>query len=364
MKFSLVAILVLSLSPVTGAQENPPSAPPGKFEPVRQNEITPQTEAAIARALDWLARKQSTGGYISGSYPVATTSVTCIAFLASGSTPHSGKYALNIRRGLDYVRAMCGKSGFITDGGNSGMYGHGYATLLLAESLGMIRDAHEIELTRDTLTRAVELLERSQNQFGGWNTAPDGTATDDGSGAIAIMQITALRAARNAGVQVNPKTIERAKKYVGEMTSAEGWYAYNYHARNGGHRSSALTGAGMYMLGVMDAYTDPRYEKGIRNLMTNAPFLGKGASGDQGWQGWWFYTCFYSSLAVFQHGGDEWRRWYPAMRDELIRKQSRDGSWPGDSYGGLFSAFAVLSLELPYRYLPVFQEGGKGREGT
>ena len=56
------------------------------------------------------------------------------------------------------------------------MYGHGYATLLLAECVGMLHEPDEIDATRDALSGAVALLERSQNCYGGWNTAPDGTA--------------------------------------------------------------------------------------------------------------------------------------------------------------------------------------------
>ena len=95
----------------------------------------------------------------------------------------------------------------------------------------------------------------------------------------------------------------------------------------------------------------------------NAPFLkGTRRGRDSGWSSWWYYTAFYASLAIYQHGGKEWKKWYPAIRDDLLKKQSRNGTWP-DSYGGLYTAFAVLTLELPLRVLPIFQEGGRGAEG-
>ena len=118
----------------------------------------------------------------------------------------------------------------------------------------------------------------------------------------------------------------------------------------------------MYMLGAMDLYDTSKYKKGIQNLMKSAPFLGKSAAGDSGWQSWWYYTAFYSSLAIYQHGGKEWKTWYPAIRSDLIKKQAADGSWP-DSYGGIGTAFALLTLELPLRLLPIFQAGGPGAEG-
>jgi len=328
-------------------------------------EVTPETQAAIERGLQFLASQQTRQGNIPGTVPVASTSMACLCFLASGSTPVHGPYAENIRRGLGYLRRVCSKSGFFTCPGQSGMYGQGFATLFVAEAVGMLRDLDEIEETQEVLRRAVRLLERTQNRFGGWNAVPDGNAQDDGSGAVAIMQITALRAARNAGVQVDEETIRKAKKYVGEMTSKDGWYAYNYHMRGSNQASSALTGAGMYMLGAMDLYTEDRYEKGIANLMNNAPFLKgrRGNTADRGWSGWWYYTAFYASLAIFQRGGSEWREWYPAMREELMRRQARNGGWPDDPYGGLFSAFGLLTMELPLRSLPFLQEGGRGAEG-
>jgi hypothetical protein len=346
--------MLLVLAGATAAQDRRPAPEP---------EVNAKAEKAIAKSLDWLASHQVRDGSFGGSVPLAHTSLACLAFLGSGSTPDAGRYAGNIRRGLRYVRKCCSKSGFITDMGTSGMYGHGYATLLLAECAGMLHEPDEIESTREALSGAVALLERSQNCYGGWNTAPDGAATDDGSGAIAIMQITALRAARNSGIQVRQQIIEKARKYLLEMTSPDGWYAYNYGSRGSSNHSSATTGAGMYMLGVLDLYSNGKYENGIRNLLQNAPFLGKASGQDGGWTSWWHYTCFYASLAMYQHGGDEWRKWYPAMRDHLVKSQSPEGSWPGDSYGGLYTCYAVLSLELPLRYLPIFQDGGRGREG-
>lgn len=354
MSWFLPAVMMAVAS---GAQE---SSPPKDPLP----EVDAKTLAAIRKGLDYLAHRQSRSGAMPGTVSVAATSVTCLAWMAEGSDATQGRYAKNIRLGLRYVLRSAGRTGFITDGGQSGMYGHGYSTLFLAEVLGTLQDSDEIEQTRETLRRAVDLLQRTQNRFGGWNTNPDGAATDDGSGAIAIMQITALRAARNAGIAVDGETVKKAKKYVLEMTSADGWYAYNYNARNGGHHSSALTGAGMYMLGALDLYREDRYEKGIRNLLANAPFLGKSASQDQGWSGWPLYTSFYASLAIFQYGGDSWRKWYPALRDYLLRQQSPQGGWTGDPYDGLFTAFALLALELPVRYLPIFQDGGRGAEGN
>ena len=43
----------------------------------------------------------------------------------------------------------------------------------------------------------------------------------------------------------------------------------------------------------------------------------------------------------------------------VLSMQSSDGGW-NDSYGGVFVALSVLSMELPFRNLPMFQDGGAG----
>jgi hypothetical protein len=331
--------------------------PLGAQEP----EVTERIEKSIEQACRFLARNQDHSGALKSSYTCAATALAGLAWLASGSTPNEGPFAHNINAAIEYLLRASAKNGFISEQGgygNSGMYGHGYSTQFLAEAHGMIRDEALAARVKAALARAVHSIESTQNQYGGWNSTPDPSATDDGSGAIAVMQVTALRAAESCGVPVRTQIIEKAKKYLLAMTNESGWYAYNWHSRGSGAGSIATTGAGMYMLGALGLWTDPKYEKGIKNIMSRLPSRGN----DSYFGGWFAYSIFYASIAIFQHGGAEWAKWYPAMSDTLLRDQCSDGSW-NDSYGGVFVALSVLSLELPYRYLPMFQEGGAGMEG-
>lgn len=329
-------------------------------------EIDEKTQEAIDKGLDWLASQQGRDGGLRGSsVPTCATSLAGLAWLARGDTGERGRYADNITAALQYVVKSTDAAGYInaTDGGASGMHGHGYGVLFLAQATGTITDTQLREDVQDALVRAVQLIEKSQNQWGGWNSTPNKSAGDDGSGAIAVMQIMGLRAAREVGIAVDEQCIEKAKKYLQEMMNESGWYQYNYHSRTGNRQSSALTGAGLYMLGAFDLWEGSKYEKGVKNLMNAAPFLkGSARGGDGGWSSWYLYTAFYASIGIFQHGGDEWKTWWPAMRDDLLKQQGGGGSWP-DSYGGVYTALALLTLELPYRTLPVFQSGGRGREG-
>ncbi|MCW8133849.1 MAG: hypothetical protein KIS92_26110 [Planctomycetota bacterium] len=357
---SAVVALLACAVPVFGSDESPSLS--------REPEVTPKVEEAVKRACDWLAKNQDKEGGLKSSYSVAATGLAGLAWLATGSTPHEGPYAENIRRAINFLLKCQAKNGYISENGGYGpssMYGHGYSTQFLTQAYGMVRDQELGTKLHDAVQRAVNLIEGTQNQFGGWNGSPNGALTDDGSGAVAIMQITALRAAQSCGVSTKEKVIDKSKKYLIEMTNEQGWYAYNWNSRGYGN-SAATTGAGMYMIGALNLQEHPKYAKGIKNLMGSCPFLKGGGQQGQwgaagGW-GWYYYTCFYASLAIFQHGGDEWSRWYPAMSTELIKQQRKEGNWD-DPYGGVFTSLAVLSLQLPYRYLPMFLEGGAGREG-
>jgi hypothetical protein len=67
---------------------------------------------------------------------------------------------------------------------------------------------------------------------------------------------------------------------------------------------------------------------------------------------------------MFQRQGDDWLRWNQAMQETLLTRQRLDGelagSWDADDlwggYGGRVysTSLATLSLEVYYRYLPIY----------
>jgi len=84
------------------------------------------------------------------------------------------------------------------------------------------------------------------------------------------------------------------------------------------------------------------------------------------------YYWYYGTLAMYQYGGEPWRRWNVSLRDRLISEQRKlgntAGSWdpkgPWGAYGGRVysTALSALSLEVYYRFLPLYQMGGRYEE--
>ena len=55
-------------------------------------------------------------------------------------------------------------------------------------------------------------------------------------------------------------------------------------------------------------------------------------------------------------GDAYWDAYFPKTRDQLIAMQGGDGSWNGDGIGQVYgTSIAAIILQLPYKYLPVFQ---------
>ena len=63
---------------------------------------------------------------------------------------------------------------------------------------------------------------------------------------------------------------------------------------------------------------------------------------------------------MFLAGGDYWAKWYPGIRDELVANQRAGGEWDGDFNTDYSTAMALIVLQMPNRYLPVYAGKGPG----
>lgn len=318
-----------------------------------KNEITPELDDAVNRGLAYLVTEQGPdGSFGTGRYGknIAVTALACLALMADGNVPGRGPYGENVRKGLEFVLASSSETGLLAaDSTNGPMYGHGFAALFLGEVYGMTQGGGETTLStrvHEALVKACRLIERSQNNEGGWRYNP---VPYDADVSVTICQIMALRSARNAGIEVPKETIDKAVEYVRQCQNPDGGFRYQLPQGFSAWPRSAAGVASLYYAGI---YQDDAIERGQAYLIAQAL---PGATNPPGAH--YFYGHYYSVQTMYLAGGDYWTRWWPAIRSELMERQQKDGSWADASVGPAYgTAMALIILQMPKRFLPIFQK--------
>jgi hypothetical protein len=335
-------------------------------------EITQEGEEALARGLAWLDRNQGPSGNWD-SNDLGLVSMGALAFLSAGHIPGHGKYGRAVEKSLDYVIRNAKPSGLLNIADQRrDMYNHGLAAFVLGQAYGMTNDPR----LSAVLDRALKLIASTQCEDGGW----DYVAHRQQKGhdlSLAVMQAKALRSAMDSGLEVPAEVVEVAIRSVREhyrSRSGKNGLA-DPSARNepgqftydGGSATLAMAAAGVVCLQEFGEYDDWRIPRNLDVIVPEVEKLGREKSGKVPFDA---YTLYYVGQALYQAGGDPWRRCYPKLRDALVAAQNRvtndpanDGSWhdnvrvsgkPGDLYG---TAVGCFILAIPNRYLPILQEG-------
>jgi hypothetical protein len=302
------------------------------------------TRKATGKALQFLASQQnSDGSWGSDRYPhnTAVTGFVLFAFMSQGHLPGQGLYGPEVARGARFLVASARPvDGYLIGPRGGNMYAHGMATLVLAELWGMT-GSDEI---KPVLERAVDLIVRCQSRDGGWRYDPQPTGADI---SATIMQVMALRAARNSGLHVPENTMTRAIDYINTCRDdASGGYRYQPTQKDAG---VARTAAGITVLHLTGNYDAKEIQKAA-DYLDRAP---------ENKQHYW-YGQYYESHAMHQLGGKRWEEYYSKMKKMLLSTQGPSGSWTGPGWDndvglGYSTAVATIILSIPLNYLPIFQ---------
>jgi prenyltransferase beta subunit len=323
----------------------------GSLDPERSGAemITSAAQDAIDRGLGFLATSQhEDGSFGSAGYNrnVAVCGLAGLAFMAAGSTPGRGPYGAQVDRCVEFLLTNMQEDGFITVPGTAShgpMYGHGFATLFLAECYGMTMRSD----IREKLSTAVRLIVNTQNKEGGWRYQP---RPNDADLSVTICQVMALRAARNAGIFIPKETIDRCTEYVKKSQNADGGFMYMLQA-GGGQSAFPRSAAGVVALYMAGIYEGDEIKIGLKYLMNHLP-----AGGNASRESHYFYGQYYAAQAMWHAGGEYWRKWYPAIRDELIaRQRPHDGAWADSICNEYGTAMACIILQMPNNFLPIIQ---------
>ena len=308
---------------------------------VQVAELSPQAEQAIERGLRYLAAKQNRNGSWGDRHHVAITSLSLMAFMLKGHFPKTGPHGPALEKALGFLLKRADEGAGYLGTHNQGMYEHGLATLALSEVWGM-SDHKKI---RDALKRAVDVILRAQNRDGGWRYHPRPVDADI---SVTVMQVVALASAAEAGILVPDEVIKKALAYVKRCQHRfDG--GFGYQPGNTPRFSSSAAGLmSLLMCG----------ERGTKPVERGLSYLKRLPEGKFQKERWYLYGHYYAIQAMYQAGESHYKAWYPHIRDALLAKQKKDGSWTSPSGEGdpcYGTAMAILILGVPYRFLPIYQ---------
>lgn len=358
----------------------------GKAALVAAKGGSPASEAAVARGLKWMAEHQNPDGSWSlvhtagacrgrcdhpakiprtedpfGDSLASATGLALLPFLGAGETHENGRYRRVIRNGLRALVRL-GKVDKDNPGlswADSGeMYSHGICTIALCEAYGLTKDPE----LRAPAQAAIAYLAYAQDPAGGgWRYRPQ----QAGDTSVTGWQIMALKSGVLAGLQAPRRVASRATSFL-NSASADGGARYGYLAAPEpvpGEEATPYNGTGtLSAVGLLCRmylgwdHDDERLNRGVERLAKDGPRADN------------FYHNYYAAQAIFHHTGGVgpmWRDWNEKVRDQLVELQAtrghERGSWwidgPHNERGGRLyaTALATMTLEVYYRYLPLYQ---------
>lgn len=316
--------------------------------------VSREVREIYEKGLGWLIANQSeNGAWESPSNPgPGVTGLSTMAFLAYGEDPNFGLHSVPVRKALqNLILQQDAETGYL--GGS--MYHHGFATLALAEAYGAVDDkqlwldSSAPAAQRRSLGEALELAVRTsitsqdKNSVGGWRYGPNSTDADTSvSGAILV----SLLAARNAGIEVPDKNIDKAISYFKSMTSKSGQVAYA--GGLGGYDESQ---ARVSIAALVYAISG---QKELAEFKACVEFLKSRGSVKMG-EHYAEYTSYYKAQALFQADTEAWEKWNKQLINELKQTQKSDGRFDGSFGPQVATSMSLLSLALNFRFLPIYE---------
>ncbi|MCA9070810.1 MAG: hypothetical protein KDA84_17895 [Planctomycetaceae bacterium] len=326
------------------------------------------SDAAVSSGLAWLASVQRRNGSwdfndvgkADGagklSSPTGATGLALMAFLGAGHTHlKECQYQETVKRGIGYllnsgIRRPAGLDFRGESPGNEGMYVQAICATALAEALGMTEDRR----LRPVAQSATNFIVRAQHSGGGWRYTPD----SPGDTSVVGWQVMALKSAYHSKLPIPPTVASGINKFLNDVSHND---RSQYSYMPGQKPKASTTSIGLLCRMYMGWKADnPALIEGVKYLATVKPLKND------------IYYDYYASQVMIQFTGAQgelWTKWNTAMRDYLVQTQKKSGpakgSWDvmegghkGERGGRLYTTcLAVMTLEIYYRVLPLYQRG-------
>jgi hypothetical protein len=347
------------------------------------------TNESVDRAMKWLSSQQNADGSFSDSEGPAerATGYVVLAYLSRGHQPGQGPYGRQLSRAIDWLLSIQRADGSFCTRSPEDLplkYTQPLDALALSEAYGSAagtqseRIGNAIELALANSRRMQQAKKLFPSYHGGWNY---GGTIDKNYSHLSNMQATSwelvfMRSAHNAGFTVPQQWVDDALGFIVRCyksgPSIESDRRLPVRPEQGVFRwwpqpnpgepiwaNFGTTASGMLPLQLHGRRDDPMIRKAVSWLVEH-PVPQQGTMPD------FYYSCYMTTQAMSQVGGQQWKTFFPKLVRVLSSHQDADGRFrldstlPWENYARLggsvfYTSTAVLCLTLPDQLLPIHQ---------
>ena len=355
------------------------------------NSAAPMTEESIQLGLEFLVRhQQANGSWSLGQFDrdhpqsasqlhsdSAATGLAVLAFQGAGYNHREFKYASVVNRGIQWLLENQQDNGnlYLSSDQRSDkachFYSHGIATLALTEAYGMTNDPQ----IKQAAQRAIDYILATQSPVkGGWRyfDHPDLRSTDT---SVTGWMMMALHSGVLVGLDVDQDVFDGVDRWLGDAADGDHSLRYRYNPYaidvegfsrvHGRQPTPSMTSVGLLMRIYRGLDRDSAELERTLQWMINQQ-----APADRSTETRDTYYWYYATQVLKYVDGPSWEQWEQQLRPMLIRTQQKNGPLAGSwhpyepvpdrwgAFGGRLyvTTMNLLSLEVKYRLLPLYQE--------
>lgn len=332
-------------------------------------EITVQSEKSVEKGVKWMLRAQNRDGswgldsHTPGD-PTCTV-LAALSLMANGSTERAGTdpdIVSAVRRAIHWLveRARRFRGNFA--GGETTLIQHKlghtvhtfFATVFMTQIYGMRGgwvEKDELEEMREATADMAARIVKTQESDGSWHKEFFGSLK------ATCMAWLGLRAAASVGFDVEDAAVDKTIKFIKSQYNPS-TKLFDRYTGQGSYQTIYATASCLRVLYSMGEGPSQEAQgateaflKFVRTGQMGAAFLT--VEGED------YLSAFLVTQALLIEEGKWWGEWFPWIRDELVKRQNPEGSWTSTACisGKTFAtACALLTLEAPYRRLPINEQ--------
>ena len=351
MRLALPALLVLLLVPGVhgGSQQTPPNP-----------------AQAVDRGIEWLLKAQNRDGSwgldIGTGPEMSCTVVAALALMAEGNTVRGGpdpRCVEAVRRAVEFILKhgkrmrddiWQGQPTLVQTKLGKRIHSF-FASVFLSQVYGMRGPwvpREEMEELRELISTLGDRIARSQEADGSWHKDTFGSLK------ATCMAWMALRAAHSTGLNVEDAAVDKTVAFIKRQYNPS-TKLFDRTAGHGNYQTIYATASCLRVLyGMGEGHSQEAV--GATDAFIDFVKTGKMGAAYLTVEGEDYMSAALVSHALLIEGDKRWRKWFPWITEQMLKRQNPDGSWITTACirGRTFAtAFALITLQTPNRLLPL-----------